>query len=469
MASVLIVGGGICGLGAALLLARDGHEVTLVERDVEPPPPTPHEAWEKWQRKGVAQFAQPHNLMPGLRQVLEAELPDVQEALKRAGACKFDLLNPMPPTFSDRSPRAIDQKLWTFSARRPVAESVVSSAAAAERRITIRRGVRVVGLETGPTVIPGTPHVTGVRTTDGEKLHADLVVDASGRQSPAATWLAAIGARPPYEEQADIGFMYYTRYFTGRLPERAGPTLAEIGTISILTLPGDNDSWSVTIFCAAGDQPLKNLRHVEKWTNTIRACPLHAHWLEGQPVTEVQPMGGVVDRYRRLVVDGAPLATGFVAVADAWACTNPSAGRGVTVGFLHARQLRDVLRGAGDPAALVEQFHARTETEIAPWYHAQMAVDRARFADIEALREGREPPPPTGLARDIRRLLSTMLADPDQFRVALEYIATITPVQDLLRRPEVVERVDAIRAALKDTPPRQLPGPTRGQLLALVS
>jgi hypothetical protein len=128
-----------------------------------------------------------------------------------------------------------------------------------------------------------------------------------------------------------------------------------------------------------------------------------------------------------------------------------------------------VLRGAGDPAALVEQFHARTETEIAPWYHAQMAVDRARFADIEALREGREPPPPTGLARDIRRLLSTMLADPDQFRVALEYIATITPVQDLLRRPEVVERVDAIRAALKDTPPRQLPGPTRGQLLALVS
>ena len=36
---------------------------------------------------------------------------------------------------------------------------------------------------------------------------------------------------------------------------------------------------------------------------TVRACPLHAHWVDGEPVTDVLPMSGAVDRYRRFVVD----------------------------------------------------------------------------------------------------------------------------------------------------------------------
>jgi glycine/D-amino acid oxidase-like deaminating enzyme len=45
MATVLVVGGGICGLGTALLLARDGHEVTLLERDAAPIPESSQQAW----------------------------------------------------------------------------------------------------------------------------------------------------------------------------------------------------------------------------------------------------------------------------------------------------------------------------------------------------------------------------------------------------------------------------------------
>ena len=74
---------------------------------------------------------------------------------------------------------------------------------------------------------------------------------------------------------------------------------------------------------------LKELRDVDCYTRVLRACPLQAHWLDGQAITGVLAMAGILDRYRRFVANGAPVATGFAAVGDAWASTNPSAGRGL--------------------------------------------------------------------------------------------------------------------------------------------
>jgi 2-polyprenyl-6-methoxyphenol hydroxylase-like FAD-dependent oxidoreductase len=309
-----------------------------------------------------------------------------------------------------------------------------------------------------------------VRTSDGDELRSDLVVDATGRQSRSPEWLAALGARRPIEVQSESGFAYYTRYFRGVLPERRAGGLTHIGTISLLTLPGDNGTWSVTVFGAMGDQPLKSLRHEEKWTAVVRACPLHAHWLEGEPITDVLPMAGIVDRYRRFFVDDQPVVTGFVPLADAWACTNPSAGRGLTVGFLHAREVRDAVRDAGeDPETLVRRVDARTESVVAPWYHAQIAVDRMRFAEMNALREGRPLEPPNDpLSQSIGGLLSAMPADPDLFRALLEYAATITPIQEIVKRPDVQERIRIGRERMKGAPPMPPPGPVRSQLLMLL-
>lgn len=471
MADVLIVGGGICGLGTALLLARDGHEVTVIERDADPLPPSAQAAWDAWQRKGVTQFRQPHNFMPGLRLILEAELPDLQDALREAGASRLDLINPLPPFFADQSSRPIDDKLWTYTTRRPAGEWVFARAAAHEPHVTVRRGVQAARLLGGRSVVAGVPHITGVRTADGEELRADVVIDAMGRMSRSPEWLTALGARRPYEEQADCGFSYYTRYFTGSsLPQRVGPIFSVLDTIAVLTLPGDNGTWSITIMTATGDTPLKSLRHSEKWTNTLRACPLQAHWLDGEPITDVLPMSGIVDRYRRFVVDGSPVATGFFAVADAWACTNPSAGRGLTIGLMHAVRLRDALRETpDDPTAQALAFDARTEAEVTPWYHAQIALDRVRYAQVEAVREGREPPPPSDdLSRSAASLFATLIADPDLFRAALEYVGTITPIQDIVRRPDVAERIRAATESLGSTP-LQMPGPDRKQLLAILA
>ena len=62
MSSVIICGGSVIGLATAMMLARDGHEVTVLERDPAGAAPA-GQAWQEWQRSGVAQFRQPHVLL----------------------------------------------------------------------------------------------------------------------------------------------------------------------------------------------------------------------------------------------------------------------------------------------------------------------------------------------------------------------------------------------------------------------
>jgi hypothetical protein len=106
-------------------------------------------------------------------------------------------------------------------------------------------------------------------TTEQGDLRADLVVDAMGRSSSLPSWLEAIGAAPIFEEAEDSGFAYYTRYFSSEdasvpTPKTLG-LLAPMGSFSILTLPGDNSTWSITLFAASGDAPLKAFRHEGSW------------------------------------------------------------------------------------------------------------------------------------------------------------------------------------------------------------
>ena len=79
-------------------------------------------------------------------------------------------------------------------------------------------------------------------------------------------------------------------------------------------------------------------------------------------------MAGVLDRYRRFVVDGAPIVTGLAAVGDARACTNPSGGRGVSVGMVHAQLLRRTVRThLDDPAGFAQAWDEGTEQLVGPF------------------------------------------------------------------------------------------------------
>ncbi|MGY1695137.1 NAD(P)/FAD-dependent oxidoreductase [Geodermatophilus sp. SYSU D00814] len=469
MADVVVLGGGVCGLASALLLARDGHEVTVLEHDPDPVPGTPEEAWAQWHRGGVAQFRQPHYLQPRARLVLDAELPDVSAALAAAHAVRFDTLTTAPPTVPPLDRRPDDDRHVTLTARRCVLEQVLGRTADEQPGMRVRRGVTVTGLLTRP--LDGRPHVTGVATTDGE-VAADLVVDATGRRSPLPRWLLEAGSAPVQEESVDSGFTYYTRYFRsrdGRLPEPRDRLNVALGSFSVLTLPADSGTWSVTLYTASSDRPLKELRHEPAWTAVVAACPRQAHWLDGEPLTGVLPMTGILDRHRRLSDGERPVATGIAPLADAWACTNPSIGRGIALGLVHAVALREVVRQhLGDPEEFAAAWDADTEARLTPWYRATVAVDRARLADMDAAREGRpppSPPPPPAPAALGPALVRAMAFDAEVYRAFMEVVDCLTLPAELFTRPGFADRVLQVAGEHEHPPPA---GPTRERLLELV-
>ena len=464
MARIVICGGSMIGLATGMMLVRDGHEVAVLEQDPVAPP-EPCDGWS-WERRGVAQFRQPHNLFARARQVLDDELPGVTQAMLDAGCVWVDPLATMPPFIEDRSPRPNDDALRFVTGRRPVLEATLASLAAQQHGLTVRRGVSVAGLGLSSPARAeddGVPNVDRVLLADGDELRADLVVDAMGRRSKLCEWLADVGAAPPYQEAEDSGFVYYTRFYRGpNVPALFGPPAMPIGTISLLTLFGDNDTWSVTVWGSADDAALRGLKDPARFEAVVRACPLQAHWLAGEAITDVLPMAGVMDKYRRFVVDHRPVITGVAAVGDAWACTNPSAGRGISVGLAHAQTLRRcVAGGIGDPWEFAVRFDAMTQEAVTPFYREQVANDRARVAEMNALRDGSPLPPPDPGAAAVG---AALLHDADVFRGLMEMVTCLSTAAEIFSRPLMVERI----AQYAGQEPFPFPGPTREQLLELV-
>ncbi len=465
MEKIVVIGAGPIGLTTAMLLARGGLSVTVLEKDPQPAPSTAAEAWGSWDRPGVAQFRQTHFMQPRFRHLLDKELPAVRDAIVALGGLRFSPLETLPPAV--RAPMPGDDRFETVTARRPVLEAAFAQVASETPGIVVRRGVGVRSLVPGRAASAPIPHVAGVITTAGDQIDADLVVDASGRRSKFPEWVEALGGHQPAEEASDAGFAYYTRAYRSRdgsMPVYRGPMAVFKASVGVPVMVGDNATWSVGVIGLAGDQAVKALRHAQVWEAVARSFPTVAHWIDGEPISDVMPMAGILDRRRSFVIDDAPVATGVVPVGDAWASTNPSAARGFSLGIWQATLLRDAVgRHADDPVALVVDYAGATERLLTPWFQDQHNRDRHRAAQFRALVEGLPLDPDPAQVMELA-LISAVRDDPEAARGWFDIFGCLALPNEVLDRPGMRARLSAYVGRPMAPPP----GPTRDELLALL-
>lgn len=339
----LVVGAGIAGLLAAGVLVDHFERVTVVERDLLPNGPLP--------RRGVPQALHVHALLVQGSRVMERLLPGLGTELVAAGADVVDVTNDvLRITAAGAWPR-FPSTWMTYACSRTLLEWTI------RRRLLHDGKVDLAGsyTATGLLAALGGVRVTGARVRasggpaaagGGEReLHADLVVDASGRGAGAPRWLEALGLGRPQRTSVTSFLGYASRQY--RQPDglprtwkslllaSRPPDLARSAAI----LPMEDQRWIVTLAGAAPDYPPGDEAGFLAFAHGLPEPVVADAIAFAEPLTPIAVHRGTENRlyhYERL--DRWP--EGFVVLGDAACALNPVYGQGMTAAALAALTLQ---------------------------------------------------------------------------------------------------------------------------------
>jgi 2-polyprenyl-6-methoxyphenol hydroxylase-like FAD-dependent oxidoreductase len=464
---VVIVGGGVGGLTAALALGRSGHRVTVLEQDPLPPTADAEEAFLA-ERRGAPQVHQTHGFLARLQVTLRDRFPDVLADLLAAGG------STMPMTSRLGDPQPGDEDLQVIIIRRTTLEWVLRKAVVAEPHVEVRTDVKVAGLVAGSTSDDGTPIVTGVRLDGGGTLEADLVLAATGRRAPLPAWFAEIGAELP-ETVVESGLMYLSRWYVD--PEHEIPEEAklggDLGFVKYLGIPGDAGTLSVTLAVRTADAELRTaLSDPDRFDEACRILPGPDLFFRHGPLTPiggVRPMTGLLNRLRPFLDDdGRPRVLGFHAIGDAHTTTNPLYGRGCSLAAVQAVLLADAaVAHPGDAAGRAVAYEQACAREVEPWYHSAVQMD-AMGADPSGkggLGGGGDSPAAKGLAA----VFAAAATDPIIGRGIARFMNLLMTPQQLMGDAALMARIAEVMADPDQFPVQPTVGPTRAELLDSLS
>jgi len=461
---VVIIGGGVGGLTAALAFGRAGHPVTLLERDPLPPTADAEEAFVA-ERRGAPQVHQTHGFLARLQVTLRDRFPDVLADLLAAGGSTL----PMTRTLGDPMPG--DEDLQVIIVRRTTLEWVLRKAVVAQAGVDVHTGVTITGLVAGPPAADGTPVVIGARAEDGTTYEGDLVLASTGRRGDVPGWLGAIGVDVP-ETVVESGLMYLTRWY--RNPYVDIPLDAklggDLGFVKYLGIPGDGDTLSVTLAVRTKDSDLRSaLSDPDRFDLACQLLPGPDIFFGNGPlipIGDVRPMTGLLNRIRRFIADGRPTVLGFHAIGDAHTTTNPLYGRGCSLAAVQAVLLADAAAAhPGDASERAIAYETACTREVEPWFEASVQMDKMGADPSGRGGFGAGGGADNPAARGLTAVFVAAATDPIIGRAIARFMNLLATPADLMADGAFLARMAEVMADPDAYPAPPQAGPTRAELL----
>jgi 2-polyprenyl-6-methoxyphenol hydroxylase-like FAD-dependent oxidoreductase len=459
----LVIGGSMAGLLAARVLADHFARVTIVERDCFPVGPA--------YRPGVPQSRHVHGLLARGERLLEGWFPGLTDELTEAGAqtlaAPTDLLWLVDAGWVRRFPSSVTGVTMS----RHLLEWAI------RRRVAALRGVRFVEAAEaiGLLADPNGDAVRGIRfrrrgepggsrpdlsQEAEEELEADLVVDASGRDSKAPRWLEALGYEAPKETQVNAYLGYATRFYRPPESHKADWRGLMIGAVAPdlprggMLMPVEGNQWIVGLSGYGRDYPPTDEAGFLEYARSLRSRVIYDAIKDAEPLTPIHGYQRTSNQLRHFDrLDRWPER--FVVTGDAVCAFNPVYGQGMTVAALDAATLDACLRQqrgrtrAANPSGLALAVQKQLgETVKGPWLIATGAD--LRFPTTEGGRTGLSS---RLIQRYIDRVVAVTTEDPAVFEAFFEVVNMLAKPTALFR-PSILRRVlDGLREPSLVEPP----------------
>ncbi len=378
----VVVGSGMGGLFTARVLSDYFEEVVVLDRDHEPATADP--------RSTVPQGNHFHVLLPGGLTAMNEWFPGFVDDLIGTGSVEMQLGRDFYAytnqgksySLQAHQPEPADGPM-TYVQTRPQLELNVRRRVESVPNVRLRYRTLVSAPVVDTTT--GVSRIVGVELEDGERISADLVVDASGRNSCTARWLPTMGFDPAPETYVNCDVHYASvivrpanwNAFEGTvifvMPSGAGEHAGRTG--SVVKLPGDR--WLVALGGRYGDHAPTDWDGYRDFGRTL----LHPIWDE--LVGTTTPVGGI-ETYRmpRAVrhhyeqLDQFP--DGLIPIADSVCFFNPTHGQGMSSAAGQCRGLEALLAdradtGRGLDGLPLEFFPIAADWVRGPWILAAIS------------------------------------------------------------------------------------------------